>query len=118
MSSSVIQFQPPKKPHLYIVDDFHVILAYSEEEAVQFVLEREPHEEQTLSVRTVDDEKELSIIRSGKVAVILWERKPYPFEKLITTITAKDFIYKDLKGQSIPSSQDIIEDRGATTPTK
>ncbi|WP_186289795.1 hypothetical protein, partial [Escherichia coli] len=77
----------------YIVDDFKVILAFSEDEAAELYKEEEGIDHNP-SVVLLDDNKELNVIKSGKVEVILWKRGPKFPEQLSFNLTVREFISK------------------------
>lgn len=112
-----VDFKQKQTPNLYIVDDFKVILAFSEDEASKFYKEEEMLDYNP-SVVLLDDNKEINVIKSGKVEVILWKREPRFPEQLSFNLTVREFISKDLKRFKVPSSIDILEDKGAEVPKR
>ncbi|MFC8685989.1 hypothetical protein [Brevibacillus porteri] len=103
--------------NLYIVDDFYVVLVLIPEEAISYIQARE-ESNKALEARLLDDQKEISVIKSGKVEIVLWEREPRPLERLSFKINVRDFIEQHLKRFSTPYSIDVLEDRGAESPKK
>lgn len=115
--SNLIPFKNKPVSNLYIVDDFFVTLASSKEEAIKCVQE-ENDIECDLSVELIDRDSEVHVIKSGKVEVILWKRKPNEHEELSVMLKISDFIDRDLKRFKVPHVTDILEDRGAVRPKK
>lgn len=111
----LVQLSTKPLRNLYIVDNYHVILAHSAEEALSFV-QYEEDADKVIEVMLVDDQKEVYVIKSGKVEIILWEREPKPLEQLSFVLKVRDFIDRDLKRFSTPSFQDSLEDKGAIRP--
>ncbi|GAA4878951.1 hypothetical protein GCM10023310_68810 [Paenibacillus vulneris] len=115
--NNIIEFKSKPTRNLYIVDDYHVVLAHSEDEALRLVQDDYETDEE-FEVRLIDDQKEVHVIKSGKVEIILWEREPKPLERLSFKLKVRDFIDGDLKRYAAPSFQDILEDRGAIRQKK
>lgn len=113
----VLQLNVNPQRNLYIVDDFHIVLAHSAEEALCFV-QFEEDTDKAMEVILIDDQREVYVIKSGKVEVILWNRKPKPLEQLVFMLKVRDFIDRDLKRFAVPSFQDSIEDKGVIRPKK
>lgn len=118
-NNNVVHF--PQK-NLYIVDDYYVILATSPEEALVTADYRDQEYEgifderrssEPFSIELIDEQKELYVIKSGKVEVMLWNREPKELERVSFRIKVRDFINTYLKSASTPSSIDILEDKGA-----
>lgn len=121
-NNNILQF--PQK-NLYIVDDYYVILATSPEEASIAARYRDQEYEEVFekkrssepfNIESIDDQKELNVIKSGKVEVILWRRKPRELERMSFQISVREFINTYLKNEPVPSSIDVIEDKGAVLP--
>lgn len=113
----LLHLETKPQRNLFIVDDYHVVLAHSPEEALNFV-QYEEDTEKVMEVKLVDDQKEVCVIKSGKVEVILWNREPKPLEQLSFMLKVRDFIDRDLKRFAAPSFQDSLEDKGAISPKK
>lgn len=102
---------------LYLVNDLHIVLAYSPQDAVELV-QITMEDKTDFQVSRIEDDRVLHVIHSGKVQTILWQREPMPLERLAWTMTVREFIDNDLKRQPIPSMQDCLEDRGAIIPKR
>ena len=61
----IVDFKQTQTPNLYIVDDFKVILAFSEDEAAELYKEEEGLDHNP-SVVLLDDNKEINVIKSGQ----------------------------------------------------
>lgn len=113
----VIELKCRSKRDLYIVDDFYVILALNPAEAINLIQDRE-ETNKDFEAKIIDDQKEIYVIKSGKVEIVLWEREPRPLERVSFKTNVRDFIEQHLKRFNTPYSIDVLEDRGAESPKK
>lgn len=111
----IVKFNPKQERNLYMVDNYHVILASTAEDALAFAQEKDDTDD-IMEVKLLDDEFEIPFIKSGKVEIALWLREPQPLERLSFKMTVRNFIDESLKRFPLPSAIDIVEDRGAIKP--
>lgn len=104
----MVEFNQKPTRNLYIVDNYHVVLAQSEDEARNFV-QTEEGNDAAMEVQALVEQKEVYVIKSGKVEIILCDREPSPLEQLSFILKIRDFIDRDLKRFTTPSFIDVLK---------